>query len=83
MNNDQTQPEKAPITYIKCQCGNNVFIPGKMLAPGDDKPSVIKQVWVCVGCGMMFLPEDVPKKGEEDRREKKLILPDKKFTLAN
>jgi hypothetical protein len=83
---DQKQPELVPITFIKCACGNNIFLQGKMLAPGIDKPVVLKAVWVCVGCGMKFLPDDFPKKGEEEtRRESKILVPDsnKKLALVN
>ena len=83
---DNKQVEQAPKQFIKCQCGkcgNSVFVQGKILAPGDERPSVIKKVWVCIGCGMIFEPEDFPKKGDNDRRESKLLLPDsnKKLTL--
>jgi hypothetical protein len=54
-----------------------------MLGPGIDKPVVIKQVWVCVGCGMKYLPDDFPKKGEEEtRRESKILLPDSRKLKA-
>ena len=77
------QPEPAPVTFIKCVCGNNIFLQGKMLAPGVNKPAVLKAVWVCVGCGMKYMPDDFPKKGEEEsRRESKLILPDSRKLRA-
>jgi len=78
LTNEQKQPEKVPTTFIKCKCGNNLFMQAKMLGPGDNRPAVIKQVWVCIGCGMRYETDDFPKKGEEEtRRESKIITPDR------
>jgi hypothetical protein len=78
------EPEQVPITYIKCQCGSNLFVQGKMLGPGVNKPAVLKSVWVCLGCGMKYTPDDFPKKGEEEtRRESKILLPGSKLKMVN
>lgn len=70
----QGKPEK--MTYIKCVCGNKVFIPGVILGPGKKKPAVLKHVYMCAGCGMTYEADDFPKKGEEEeRRESKILLP--------
>jgi hypothetical protein len=81
---NETNPEQIPITFIKCQCGNNVFLKGNTLGPGTDKPTKLKTVWVCAGCGMKYLPDDFPRKGEEEtRRESKILLPDRKLKAVN
>ena len=75
------EPKK--LTYIKCTCGSNLFIEARMLGPGTKKPDILDHVWVCVGCGMKYLPDDFPKKGEDERKESKILLPDKKLKVMN
>ncbi len=84
MSNEQQPPKKA-VTFIKCNCGNNTFIPGYVLGPGKKKPAVIKHVWICARCGDKYSPDDFPKKGEEEQhRESKILLPDSsKLKMVN
>lgn len=77
-----TNPEPAvKLDIIKCTCGNNVFLSGQVLSPGEKRPVRVQKVWVCVGCGATFLDNDFPKKGDNARRESKLILPENKKLL--
>ena len=78
-----TDKQAQAYTFIKCVCGNNIFVPGKMLGPGTKKPVVLKSVWVCAGCGMQYLPDDFPKLGEEEtRRESKILLPERNLKIV-
>ncbi len=78
-NPDTPEPQQK---IIICKCGCTAFESAKVhrLAPGDESgPVIFKgiQAWRCAGCGNLFMPNDLPQKGDEEQPAPgKLILPD-------
>ena len=77
------EPELVPMQVIKCQakidnrpCNGMAFTKLYSLSPGKAAPISRHFGWVCIRCGASYLIKDFPKKGEEARKESRLIIPE-------